>query len=103
MKISDLFGRSSVYGNSKSSGASRIDEEERGNSSARVGSDDGSDRTTISSKARVLSQIGPIREEAEAEQSDKVAALKKRIESGEYNVSSQAVAEKLVAFFNERV
>jgi len=96
MKISDLFGRTGVYGNSKTGAASKQSED--GTGSNGISSSD-SDRMTISSKARLLSEVSKMRDAEEQKQSARVAALKKLVEAGEYNVSSDEVAGKIDSFF----
>lgn len=100
MKISDLFGKTGVYGSSKSESAKKVEERENENARSQVGSDD--DRTTISTKAKLLAQIAEIRDDDDSVQSNRVAELKRRIEAGDYNISSRNVAEKINDFFSGR-
>jgi flagellar biosynthesis anti-sigma factor FlgM len=99
MKISDLFGRTGVYGNSKAGAAGKSEEKD----SKRVGSELSSDRTTISNKAKLLSEVSIVRDDEDAKRAARILEIKRRVEPGEYNVSSQDVAGKIVEFLGERV
>jgi flagellar biosynthesis anti-sigma factor FlgM len=101
MKISDLFGRTVVYGNQKSSQGRSVEEEKASEQRRAQVLGDG-DRMTISDKGKLLFEVARIQESEEVRQAARVARIKQMVESGEYNVSSKAVAEKLSEFLTTK-
>jgi len=100
IKISDLFGKVNSYSNSKvgrKGDASSSDEAEKYNTP-------GSDRTTISSKAVLLSEVSRINSEDERTRAERVQTLKAEVQSGKYleKVSTKNVAEKVEKYLFDR-
>jgi flagellar biosynthesis anti-sigma factor FlgM len=101
MKISDLFGRAGVYGNQKATqGRAVSGEQDSELNRAKVSSD--GDRMTISDKGKLLFEVARIQESEEVKQAARIARIRQQVESGEYDVSSKAVAEKLSEFLTNR-
>lgn len=103
MKISDLFGRVGSYKGSKVNSDYQAD----GSTSdvnANVDGSGSSDRTTISDKARILSQVAEIKREDDEARNDRIARLKEEVNAGTYlsRVDSRKTAEAIDGFiFNK--
>jgi anti-sigma28 factor (negative regulator of flagellin synthesis) len=99
MKISDLFGRVNGYSNAKI--GTRGKDASEGAGGSPEFSSTGADTMTISGKARMLAEVSRMNEQDEAARKDRIAAIKQKVQSGEYlsEISSDDVARKLDAFF----
>lgn len=59
-------------------------------------SDDRNDKISVSGKAKEINELKRLINELPEIRTDRIEALKKAIESGNYNIDSQKIAEKLL-------
>jgi len=102
MKIADLFrnqgiDQSSVQKNNQAQKASEQEAAARSVASKAAGEDS----ISISPLARQLASIHKVANEDEALQQQRVEEIKQRVNSGNYNVSSNELASSLIAFAQE--
>jgi flagellar biosynthesis anti-sigma factor FlgM len=101
MKISDLFGKVNNYSSGKVGGKNNANAN-ADQAEGRYSNEEGSDRTTISQKAVLLSTVSRINSEDEVTRAQRVQALKQKVANGEYDVSADKVAKKISDYLFER-
>jgi flagellar biosynthesis anti-sigma factor FlgM len=98
MKISEIFSKQSLYNTERASEAARSGGNDA--NGAKRSSAEGDDSVSISPLARQFQQISTIVAEDESASQQRVQAIKARVESGKYAVTSDDVAKAMVSFFS---
>ncbi len=102
MKISDIFRQNTSEGLQKGrdtkalQGASNAYENQ-----ALQGKNTGEDTVSISALSRKLSKVSNIVAEDEIANQDRIDVLKQKVANGEYQVSSEDVAQSFLGFIDE--
>ena len=97
MKISDIF-RPKVLQTSDTTG--NVDQYASRNAQTTSGQQEGeSDRVSLSSLSKQLSQVSKILGDDEGKRQLRVAELQQQVQAGQYNVSSNDVAGSIVDFW----
>ena len=81
------------------SGAKRADKSSAAESASKAGTaaiDSSAVKPEISSRAREFSQAKEVAEKTSDVREEKIAELKRRIASGNYQINAQAIADKMV-------
>lgn len=94
MKISNLFGRTEGTTQTQY----KKDAEAAARNQAQPQSEAGGDRVTISPLYRQINQISSIIRDDESARQSRVAELKAKVQSGDYEVSSTDVAKSIINF-----
>ena len=95
MKISDLYQQSNAVQHTKENNPTKpldkpkIPKKGEGQSSS-------ADKVELSIQSKEINRINDILKETPEVRSEKIAALKKQIEEGEYNVDAEAVADRMI-------
>ena len=77
MRISDIFKQQTV---------------------SEAGNEPGEDRVSISSLSKQLSQVSQIVSDDDSQRRGRVQELKAKVESGEYQIDSNSIAQSIVSF-----
>jgi len=95
MKISDIHSKNNLLENVGQANSSQTSEKSQkaGTSETRMGA---GDRVEFSAQSREMQKIRDILEATPEVRAEKVAALKKQIEEGTYEVKSDALADKML-------
>jgi len=97
MKISDLFGKVNNYSNAKVGGRNAASDAPENKYN-----EEGADRMTISPKAVLLAQVSRINAGDEVSRSERIAAIKEKVDRGDYEVSTEKLARKVTDYLFDR-
>lgn len=103
MRIGDIFKGTSLQTNQSSLVRENETEEVQKKKQAQgEANQSGEDNVQISDLARQLAQLKKILGEDQTSQQSRLQSLKEQIEAGTYSVSSQELAQSLIAFAQDR-
>jgi flagellar biosynthesis anti-sigma factor FlgM len=100
MKIGDIFKRTNVA--PEAAPAGKADAANVQDQAARGAGSLSDDRVTISPEAREYARISRIVDEDEAARKARVDEIKSRVNSGDYQVSSDAVARAILSYSQQQ-
>lgn len=95
MRISDIFKQQTV----SESGRAKANQNPYAKSQgSETGNEPGEDRVSISSLSKQLSQVSQIVSDDDSQRRGRVQELKAKVESGEYQIDSNSIAQSIVSF-----
>ena len=95
MKISDLYQQSNSVQHTKENNPAKppdkpkVPQKGEGQSSS-------ADKVELSAQSKEINRINDVLKETPEVRSEKIAAIKKQIEEGQYNVDAEAVADRMI-------
>lgn len=97
MKISDLF-KGQVGQTARNIESAQEKEARATKEESRVQNQEGEDSVSISPLGRQFVQISRVLSSEEQQRKERIAKIKEEVESGKYSVSSEQVAEAILAY-----
>jgi negative regulator of flagellin synthesis FlgM len=103
MRISDIFRQNTSEELKRGQDSQSVERARSVGEGGAGAGKEGEDTVSISALSRKLNQISRILADDEVARQERVTALKQQVESGEYAVSGEDVAQSLLDYMGDRV